>query len=234
MSNNYQNNYFPDDSDPAGQAEYFAQVAQNSSVQAAQNSQAQAQNNRLGYHGVPQLQPHAGGGNHGNLAYNDFDQPYPLDEAPVSPSLDFAIHGTNAITTYQARPLLPPYVSSPSPSFHASDSSTPAAIALVPTRPNTPVAVALVPTEPNTPVAIRHRPDFTAKEYLDVARAMVDINPFAAKHGQKSAAWDEVAAAVQAKGLFPNARADVIKNKGLALIKYQEVRMHPHSLSILH
>ena len=23
MSNNYQNNYFPDDSDPAGQAEYF-------------------------------------------------------------------------------------------------------------------------------------------------------------------------------------------------------------------
>ena len=26
MSNNYQNNYFPDDSDPAGQAEYFAQV----------------------------------------------------------------------------------------------------------------------------------------------------------------------------------------------------------------
>jgi len=31
MSNNYQNNYFPDDSDPAGQAEYFAQIAQNSS-----------------------------------------------------------------------------------------------------------------------------------------------------------------------------------------------------------
>ena len=26
MSNNYQNNYFPDDSDPAGQAEYFALV----------------------------------------------------------------------------------------------------------------------------------------------------------------------------------------------------------------
>ena len=92
MSNNYQNNYFPDNSDPAGQAEYFAQVAQ--------NSQAQAQNNGLGYHGVLQLQPHAGSGNHGNLAYNDFDQPYPLDEAPVSPSLDFAIHGTNAITTY--------------------------------------------------------------------------------------------------------------------------------------
>ena len=100
MFNNYQNNYFPDDSDPAGQVEYFAQVARNSSVQAAQNSQAQARNNRLRYHGVPQLQPHAGSGNHGNLAYNDFDQPYPLDEAPVSPSLDFAIHGTNAITTY--------------------------------------------------------------------------------------------------------------------------------------
>jgi len=31
MSNNYQNNYFPDNSDPAGQTEYFAQVAQNSS-----------------------------------------------------------------------------------------------------------------------------------------------------------------------------------------------------------
>jgi hypothetical protein len=41
MSNNNQINNFPDDSDPAGQAEYLAQVARNS------------QNNRLGYYGVP-------------------------------------------------------------------------------------------------------------------------------------------------------------------------------------
>ena len=57
---------------------------------------------------------------------------------------------------------------------------------------------------------------------------------FAAKHGQKGAAWDKVAAAVQAQGLFPRAKTDVIKNKALALIKYQEVCMRPHSSSILY
>jgi hypothetical protein len=204
MSNDYQNNYFPDDSDPAGQAEYLAQVAW--------NSQAQSQNNGLGYYGVPPLQPHAGREDHENLGYNNFNQRYPLPEAPVSPPPTY--------TMTQARPLLPPFISSPHSNSGASLS-----------RPSTPVATALVPTQPNTPVVSR-RTEFSAKEYLGVARAMVDTNPFAAKHGQKGAAWDKVAAAVQAQGLFPRAKTDVIKNKALALIKYQEVCMRSHSSSI--
>jgi hypothetical protein len=66
-------------------------------------------------------------------------------------------------------------------------------------------------------------PDFSAREYLGLAGLVVDLNPFAAKHGKKGAMWEEVAQACKAKGLFMTSLMDIIKNKALALIKYHEV-----------
>jgi hypothetical protein len=167
MSNHHQNNYFSNNSDPTGQAEYLVQVAW--------NSQAQVRKNGLKYYGVLLLQPHAYSGYHENLGYNDFNQ-YPLHKAPISPSATYAV--------MQPCPLLPPCILSPSHSLCLK-------FWAILIHPSTTVATALVLTQPNT-LIVSHCTEFSVKEYLGVTHTMVDINPFAAKYGQKGVACDKV------------------------------------------
>jgi hypothetical protein len=82
----------------------------------------------------------------------------------------------------------------------------------------------LADSSPNpTPSPVKPHPDFTSKEYIGLATAVVNINPFGAKHGKKGTMWEEVATTVKSKGLFTKSSTDVIKNKMMALIKYQDV-----------
>jgi hypothetical protein len=105
-------------------------------------------------------------------------------------------------------------------------------------RPNFPPAKVLalsLPTDPlavcsTSPPTLSHRWDFTAKEFLGLAREVAKKNPFAAKHGKKGAAWEEVACALKANGMFMTSSTDVIKQKAMVLIKYQNV----HVLNNLH
>jgi len=72
----------------------------------------------------------------------------------------------------------------------------------------------------------RRRAVFTRKEYLGLAGIVVQVNPFAAKHGSKGAKWEEVARECRSKGWFKASSNEVIKNKAYALIKYHEVCFH--------
>lgn len=78
------------------------------------------------------------------------------------------------------------------------------------------------PSRSASPVSPEHRTRYSGKEYIGLITLVLELNPFAAKHGNKGAAWEEVAEAVKAKGLFKSSSSETIKNKALALIKYQE------------
>jgi hypothetical protein len=143
------------------------------------------------------------GGRYGqDFTIPNYNQPYPLVVAPV-PSTS----SSNPNTTYQS----------------IAPASTPNPTDLVPTQPNMPSPTSLIPTEPNTPILTCRCPNFSAKEYLSLASVVVDVNPFRAKHGKKAVQWEEVAHHVKAQGFFMNSSTDVVKNKAMALLKYQEV-----------
>jgi hypothetical protein len=93
------------------------------------------------------------------------------------------------------------------------DIATP--IASMATTPASSVVLDLTPTK-------RH-PDFSSKDYLALANAVVEVNPFDAKHGQKGARWEEVLKALRAKKLFLKNSTETIKHKMFALLKYHEV-----------
>jgi hypothetical protein len=61
------------------------------------------------------------------------------------------------------------------------------------------------------------------KKYLGLAGVVINVNLFGAKHRKKTVQWEEVVHCVKAQGLFMKGSMDVIKNKAMALIKYQEV-----------
>ena len=49
------------------------------------------------------------------------------------------------------------------------------------------------------------------------------LNPYGAKHGYKTKAWEEVAAKLKEQGLFLKSSVETVKHKMAALIAYQEV-----------
>ena len=145
----------------------------------------------------------------------------------------FSFPSYNPLAVAPAAPR-PPSPSNRSNTAPITPASSPNSTDLVPTQPKTPSPTSLVPTEPNMPVLPRCHPIYSANKFLGLTGAVVDVNPFGAKHGKKAVQWEEVAHCVKAKGLFTQSSTDVIKNKALALIKYQEVRTLFRFCSHLH
>jgi hypothetical protein len=81
------------------------------------------------------------------------------------------------------------------------------------------------PNSSPTPAPSTVKPclEFTSKEFIGLATAVVNINSFGAKHGKKGVKWEEVVREVKSKGLFMKSSTNIIKHKMLALIKYQDV-----------
>ena len=95
---------------------------------------------------------------------------------------------------------------------------------LVPYTPIvTPTSAPKTPTKASPASPTKHHPDFSTREYLGLANAVITINPFGVKHGQKGAKWKEVSKALKAEKLFPKSSTDTIKNKMIALLKYHKV-----------
>jgi hypothetical protein len=105
--------------------------------------------------------------------------------------------------------------------YHQAGLVTPnSVLAMPPARP----AVTTPASSSLEPVGVgRRRIEFSGKEYLGLAGIVVRVNPFGAKHGTKGAKWEEVAKECKSNGWFTTSSTDVIKNKALALIKFQEV-----------
>ena len=98
-----------------------------------------------------------------------------------------------------------------------------------PPTPNhtTPTVVQPV-TPPVTPAAPTHggkreRVKFSHHEIEALARIVYNLNPYAAKHGDKTKAWEEVAAKLKEQGFFLKSSVETVKHKMTALIAYQDV-----------
>ena len=87
-----------------------------------------------------------------------------------------------------------------------------------------PTSAPKTPTKASPASLTKHHPDFSTREYLGLANAVIMINPFGVKHGQKGAKWKEVSKALKAEKLFPKSSTDTIKNKMIALLKYHKVQ----------
>ena len=83
-------------------------------------------------------------------------------------------------------------------------------------------------TQPVTPAAPTHDGKhewvkFSPHEIEALARMVYTLNPYGAKHGYKTKAWEEVAAKLKEQGLFLKSSVEMVKHKMAALIPYQEV-----------
>jgi hypothetical protein len=86
-----------------------------------------------------------------------------------------------------------------------------------------PEAYETPPPSPNTQPTHCPKAKFSSHELEELARVVVDINPYGAKHGNKTTAWADVAKQLKGDGYFMHSSVDVMKNKMTALIAYQKV-----------
>jgi hypothetical protein len=87
------------------------------------------------------------------------------------------------------------------------------------TQPVTPPVTPAAPTRGGK----RERAKFSPHEIEALARVVYTLNPYGAKHGDKTKAWEEVAAKLKEQGLFLKSSVETVKHKMAALIAYQEV-----------
>jgi hypothetical protein len=87
------------------------------------------------------------------------------------------------------------------------------------TQPVTPPATPAAPTRGGK----RERVKFSHHEIEALARVVYSLNPYGAKHGDKTKAWEEVAAKLKEQGFFLKSSVETVKHKMAALIAYQEV-----------
>lgn len=66
---------------------------------------------------------------------------------------------------------------------------------------------------------------FNAPALDQLARIVVDINPYGARHGDKKEAWICVLQAFQAAGFCPTTSLETMKNKVNAMLAYHDVRV---------
>ncbi|GLB35541.1 hypothetical protein LshimejAT787_0211060 [Lyophyllum shimeji] len=65
------------------------------------------------------------------------------------------------------------------------------------------------------------RGTYSGREYKVLASVAIDVNPWAAGHGQKKARWQQVASEVKAEGCFKDSSMETIKRKMKELMDYQ-------------
>ena len=98
-----------------------------------------------------------------------------------------------------------------------------------PTLPNhTTSTVAPPVTLPVTPTAStcsgKHEwVKFSSHEIEAPTHMVYTLNPYGAKHSDKTKAWEEVSAKLKEQGLFLKSSVKIVKHKMAALIAYQEV-----------
>lgn len=75
---------------------------------------------------------------------------------------------------------------------------------------------------------------FNAPALDQLARIVVDINPYGARHGDKKEAWKRVLKAFQDAGFCAMTSLETMKNKVNAMLAYHDVRfvpfIHPFTL----
>lgn len=193
---NFNPNSYTSDSADASQDAFFADMVQNPprhSTWTPSDAHQRLDSRQLGDNRDFFPLPHA----RTQLPQESFNG-HPNTEQPVDQMPALAGHGTVPLD----------------PVLHATRS---------PVRSSTPEDNSPSPSRSASPISPEHRASYSGKEYIGLATLVVDLNPFAAKHGHKGAAWEKVASAAKAKGLFKLSSTETIKNKALALIKYQEV-----------
>lgn len=80
----------------------------------------------------------------------------------------------------------------------------------------------------------RPRGRWSPREIEEAVRLVCEINPFGAKHGEKGSAWKDVAKKLRDEGLCKLKSVETVKNKVMALVAFQEVRVHvPVSIYLL-
>lgn len=133
----------------------------------------------------------------------------PFTDGPLTPDTPLAVINPTPFPTNPLPPL---------PRVSALTTPTTAV-----TSPFKPEGYETPPPSPDTQPTRRPKAKFSSRELEELARVVVDVNPYGAKHGNKTTAWADVAKQLKGGGYFMHSSVDVIKNKMTALIAYQKV-----------
>lgn len=174
------------------------------------------------YYAFDIFEPNYANNSHVRLSPPPFHSVNPLDtlaSVALSPALTFV------------NPILPTNMANLTTNLPAVE--TPTFVPMLPPPAPVDQNTGNLITPPLTPVATRGRPKtiFKGASLEEAVRVAIEVNPFAAKHGEKGKAWKEVAKRLKANGHFSSSSVETIKNKVLSLIAYQEVSIN--SLNVL-
>jgi hypothetical protein len=148
-----------------------------------------------------------------SLTHHAADPALPLLPLPLS---------SLAPASTEAAPALPPS----STPFSTNESMLPMPTTII-TPPVTPPPTHTVPGK-------GRRTKFPAAWLEGLARVVYTTNPYAAKHGEKKAAWDKVLEMLRKQGMFETSSADTVKNKMSAMLAYFKVSIDDLVENLIH